>query len=72
MRELEMTEQQALGVIRSLTRSNFHKSMTTYTDHKVWQDVYFSEWNAIPLYIKFQMNDEYFVISFKEREAEVI
>jgi motility quorum-sensing regulator/GCU-specific mRNA interferase toxin len=28
------------GVIMALTTTDFFKSMTTYDDHKVWQDVY--------------------------------
>ncbi|MBF0231279.1 MAG: type II toxin-antitoxin system MqsR family toxin [Desulfamplus sp.] len=32
----------------------------------VWQDVYHSKWNGIPIYIKFQRAYEYFIISFKE------
>jgi len=27
-------------VIAGLTRTNFYKSMTTYADHNIWQDVY--------------------------------
>ncbi len=29
-----------LAVIGSLSRREFYKSMTTYADHRVWQDVY--------------------------------
>ena len=29
-----------IGVIMALTQKNFYKSMTTYTDHRIWQDVY--------------------------------
>jgi len=29
-----------IGVVRALTPADFFKSMTTYDDHKVWQDVY--------------------------------
>ncbi len=28
-----------LGVVQSLRRCDFYKSMTTYSDHRVWQDV---------------------------------
>ena len=27
-------------IVMSLSSSDFYKSMTTYADHKVWQDVY--------------------------------
>ena len=29
-----------LAVIQALTMTDFHKSMTTHADHRVWQDVY--------------------------------
>lgn len=55
-------------VIQSLGYQNFYKSMTTYTNHRVWQDVYHFKFNQIDLYIKFMMDDEgYLIISFKER-----
>ena len=28
------------AVIESIERHHFHKSMTSYADHRVWQDVY--------------------------------
>ncbi len=42
--------------------------MTTYADHRVWQDVYHFEYNALSLYIKFMRDSEgYLIISFKKR-----
>jgi motility quorum-sensing regulator/GCU-specific mRNA interferase toxin len=29
-----------LAVVMGLTKADFHKSMTTHVDHRVWQDVY--------------------------------
>ena len=29
-----------VGVVMTLTPADFHKSMTTHADHRVWQDVY--------------------------------
>ena len=55
-----------LRVVQALKRGDFFKSMTTHADHHDWQDVYHSEWNGIMLYIKFQREDDYFVVSFKE------
>lgn len=69
IRILGMHEEQALAVIRGLTHRHFHKSMTTNHDHRVWQDVYHTLWGDVPLYVKFQRRDEFFVISFKERES---
>ncbi len=61
-----MAQADALTVVKILHRCNFHKSMTTHADHHDWQDVYHSEWNGILLYIKFQREGDYFVVSFKE------
>jgi motility quorum-sensing regulator/GCU-specific mRNA interferase toxin len=67
MRSVGMAQADALVVIQGLTAVNFYKSMTTHSDHRVWQDVYYSEWQDVAVYIKFQQAGEYFVISFKER-----
>lgn len=67
IRAAGMAQVDALSVVQELTAGCFYKSMTTHTDHRVWQDVYHGEWQGIALYIKFQRVDEYFVISFKER-----
>src|SRR5688500_8576721 len=29
-----------IGVVKELTARDFHKSMTTHADHRIWQDVY--------------------------------
>ena len=56
-------------VILSLERSMFQKSMTTYADHRVWQDVYQARSRNLVLYVKFQADvvTEFTVISFKEK-----
>lgn len=66
IRAAGMAQADALAVVKRLTRKNFYKSMTTYADHRVWQDVYHGLWNGTALYIKFQRVGEYFVVSFKE------
>ena len=67
IRSAGMAQVDALTVVQGLTAVDFYKSMTTNADHRVWQDVYHSEWQEAALYIKFQQAGEYFVISFKER-----
>lgn len=62
-----MKKTDALEVVQGLSGANFYKSMTSYEDHKVWQDVYHAEWRGKELYLKFQQVGEYYVISFKER-----
>lgn len=67
-RDMGLTSAEMLAVIASLSRHNFHKSMTTYADHRVWQDVYHA---ATPVrkeaYIKITLRDERLVVQFKER-----
>ncbi len=49
-------------------RRNFHKSMTTYADHRIWQDVYYASTPADKeAYIKITMRAAAPVIQFKER-----
>jgi len=67
MRLAGMVMSEALSVVRSLKHGDFHKSMTTHANVKVWQDVYHAQWRGKPLYVKFQKHDKYFVVSFKEQ-----
>jgi motility quorum-sensing regulator / GCU-specific mRNA interferase toxin len=62
--------QQAWQIIQGLTQQNFYKSMTVYGNNKVWQDVYRAEWQGVALYIKFQRDDGYFIVSFKGPDNE--
>lgn len=32
--------EEIVGVVAALTPRDFYKSMTTHTDHRIWQDVY--------------------------------
>src|ERR1039458_8913387 len=41
-RDMGLTSREMLAVIAALTRRDFYKSMTTYADHRIWQDVYYS------------------------------
>lgn len=67
-RMMGLTSSEMLAVIASLTRRHFYKSMTTYADHRVWQDVYHA---ATPVrkdaYIKVTLRDGAPVIQFKEK-----
>ena len=67
-RAMGLTTIEMLAVIAALTRRNFYKSMTTYVDHRVWQDVYHA---VTPIrkeaYIKITMRDFALVIQFKEK-----
>ena len=63
-----LTTAEMLGVIASLSRRNFYKSMTTYADHRIWQDVYHA---GTPVkkgaYIKITLRGSVPVIQFKEK-----
>jgi motility quorum-sensing regulator / GCU-specific mRNA interferase toxin len=67
-RVMGLTSAEMLKVIASLGRRDFFKSMTTYADHRVWQDVYHA---ATPVrkeaYIKLTLRAGASVIQFKER-----
>ncbi|NTW82692.1 MAG: type II toxin-antitoxin system MqsR family toxin [Chlorobiaceae bacterium] len=50
---LGLTETEMREIVMSLTSKRFYKSMTSYTDHQLWQDVYHGETNdGIQVYIK--------------------
>ncbi len=42
-RAMGLTVTQLVAVVRGLNRSDFYKSMTTHSDHRVWQDVYHAQ-----------------------------
>ncbi|MBX9944875.1 MAG: type II toxin-antitoxin system MqsR family toxin [Reyranella sp.] len=67
-RAMGLTSAEMLGVIAALSRREFYKSMTSYADHRVWQDVYHA---PTPVrkeaYIKVTLRDGAPVIQFKER-----
>jgi motility quorum-sensing regulator/GCU-specific mRNA interferase toxin len=66
--ELGLSLENVVFIIQSLTYQNFYKSMTTYADHRVWQDVYNFQLNDLDLYIKFMMDNEgHLIVSFKQR-----
>lgn len=56
-------------VVASIQRRMFVKSMTTFADHRVWQDVYHVPAQGLILYVKFQADvvTEFRVMSFKEK-----
>lgn len=70
IKRVRMSLQQAWQVMQGLSNRNFYKSMTVYADNSVWQDVYHAEWRGTALYIKFQRDGDYFIVSFKERDDE--
>ena len=55
-----------VAVILALTPKDFYKSMTTYADHKIWQDVYRTTTKAGQVYLKLTVIDNVLIVSFKE------
>lgn len=55
-----------IAVVEALRPADFHKSMTTRIDHRVWQDVYRPVTGFGRLYVKLTVIDEVLIVSFKE------
>jgi motility quorum-sensing regulator / GCU-specific mRNA interferase toxin len=54
-------------VVMALTSANFYKSMTTHSDHKIWQDVYHATISDDrKVYLKLTVVNDLLVVSFKE------
>jgi motility quorum-sensing regulator/GCU-specific mRNA interferase toxin len=64
--ELGLGFSDMLAVVMTLTPADFHKSMTTYADHTVWQDVYRPRTNVGDVYLKLTVIDDVLIVSFKE------
>ena len=61
-----------VATIQTMQRSQFQKSMTSYADHRIWQDVYYVPSPAGTLYVKFTADavTEFALLSFKERDDD--
>jgi len=55
-----------VSVVKALTPRDFHKSMTTYADHRIWQDVYRPMTEVGTVYLKLTVIDDVLIVSFKE------
>ena len=55
-----------IAVVKTLTTTDFYKSMTTHTDHQMWQDVYRPTTPMGEIYLKLTVIDEVLIVSFKE------
>jgi motility quorum-sensing regulator / GCU-specific mRNA interferase toxin len=56
--------------IQTMRREHFYQSMTAYTDHRLWQDVYHVPSPVGTLYVKFTADavTEFLLLSFKEKD----
>ena len=55
-----------VAVVVALTTADFYKSMTTFSDHQVWQDVYRPTTPLGEIYLKLTVIDDVLIVSFKE------
>ena len=55
-----------VDVVMALAPGDFHKSMTTHADHRIWQDVYRPMTAAGRVYLKLTVIDDVLIVSFKE------
>jgi motility quorum-sensing regulator/GCU-specific mRNA interferase toxin len=55
-----------IEVVKALAPVDFHKSMTTHGDHRVWQDVYRPGTSAGEVYLKLTVIEDVLIVSFKE------
>ena len=67
--ELEFDEEDVRNFVLSMKPSQFYKSMTSYANHKIWQDVYHVPYGDLVIYVKFTQNviSEFTLLSFKEK-----
>lgn len=66
---LGLSRRDMARVIQTMKPSMFYKSMTTFADPRLWQDVYHVPSGAQVLYVKFEADivTEFRLVSFKER-----
>ncbi len=55
-----------INVITALTPQDFHKSMTTHANHRIWQDVYRPKTAVGQVYLKLTIIQDVLIVSFKE------
>lgn len=67
--ELGFSREDMIAVIQALRPVDFYKSMTTYTNPQLWQDVYHTRFRDKDLYVKFTAKPDggYLLLSFKEK-----
>ncbi|MQB56108.1 type II toxin-antitoxin system MqsR family toxin [Rahnella sp. RcJ3] len=65
--DLGLTFDDMCSAILGLTAADFFKSMTTYNDHTVWQDVYRPKLSCGDVYLKLTVSNGVLIVSFKEK-----
>lgn len=67
--ELGFSTGEMQEIVFQLQNTMFYKSMTTYDDHRIWQDVYHTDSQGLEIYIKvtYRPAGGPPIISFKEK-----
>lgn len=65
-RLLGFDEDSMVETVLALAAGDFHKSMTTHADHRIWQDVYRPKTSVGDVYLKLTVIDDVLIVSFKE------
>ena len=67
--DLGFYEEDIRRIVATIELKHFYKSMTSYADHRIWQDVYHVPCGKLILYVKFTQNviSEFMLLSFKEK-----
>lgn len=63
---LDLDLSEMLTVILALEPMDFYKSMTTYANHTIWQDVYRPHTKVGRVYLKLTVIEDVLIVSFKE------
>ena len=64
--DLGLSFSDMVNVLMSLQPKDFHKSMTTNLDFKIWQDVYRPLTKVGLIYLKLTVIEDVLIVSFKE------
>ncbi|MBO4401070.1 MAG: type II toxin-antitoxin system MqsR family toxin [Selenomonadaceae bacterium] len=67
--DLGFYEKDIRKIVSTMELEHFYKSMTSYANSKIWQDVYHVPCGNLILYVKFTQNviSEFTLLSFKEK-----
>jgi len=63
---LGFSAEDMFDVVLALKAADFYKSMTTYADNSVWQDVYHAQTPVGPIYLKLTVINDVLIVAFKE------
>ena len=67
--DMGFNESDIRRIVGTMQGEHFYKSMTSYANHKIWQDVYHVPYENLIIYVKFTQNiiTDFTLLSFKEK-----